>query len=136
MMHSIFRTLLLWGVAATLTTSLTQGQTTASGQEVDLAVTYLAQRNNLTQGGSFWGLGGDLELSATVYRGLGLAMNIAGSEAKNIQGTGIGLNTVTTTFGPRYTWTLPSRKLAVFGQGLIGISNGWNSLSGSRGGVL
>ena len=135
MMHSILRTLLLWGVAATLTTSLIQGQTAASGQEVDLAVTYLAQRSNLTPGEFFWQQGGDLELSATVYRGLGLAMNIAGSEAKNIQRTGIDLNTVTTTFGPRYSWSRPSRKLAVFGEGLIGISNGWNSLFPATGGA-
>jgi hypothetical protein len=56
MMHSIFRTLLLCAVAATPATSLILGQTVACGQEVDLAVTYLAQRSNLTPGEFFWRL--------------------------------------------------------------------------------
>ena len=72
--------------------------------------------------------GGDIDLSATVYRGFGIAMNVAGTQAQDISGTGIDLDTVTATFGPRYTWSRPSKRISIFGQGLIGISNSWNSL--------
>ena len=62
-------------------------------------------------------------------------MNIEGSRAANIQGTGVNLTTVTTTFGPRYTWSPRSRKLAVFGQALIGESHGLNSIFPSSSGA-
>ncbi len=125
-MRMSLRTLLLWGAAAASTTSLVWGQTPAPKQEVDLAITYLAPRSNLTTGQFFWGQGGDFELSTQWPRGFGLAMNIAGSKATNLAGSGFDLDMVTTTFGPRYTWH--RRKIAVFGQGLIGEANAWNSL--------
>lgn len=128
MMHSILRTSLLLGAVSITAIASARAQAPASGHEVDLAVTYLSARSNLTPGQFFWQQGGDAELSATFYHGLGLAMNIAGSEAQNIAGSGVDLNMVTATFGPRYTQTLPSHKLAVFGQGLIGVSNAWNSV--------
>ena len=128
-----FRNLLLLGAATTLSTSPLCGQTPAPRQEVDLAVTYLAQRSNLTPGQFFWRQGGSAELSAEAYHGFGIAMNIAGSQSTNIKGTGVDLDTLTTTFGPRYTWH--RRKLAVFGQGLIGESHAWNSLFPATGGA-
>ena len=51
-MRPSLRNLLLWGAAATLTTSSLWGQTPTPRQKVDLAVTYLAQRSNLTPGHS------------------------------------------------------------------------------------
>lgn len=128
-----FRNLLLLGAATTLSTSPLCGQAPAPRQEVDLAVTYLAQRSNLTPGQFFWRQGGSAELSAEAYHGFGIAMNIAGSQSTNIKGTGVDLDTLTTTFGPRYTWH--RRKLAVFGQGLIGESHAWNSLFPATGGA-
>jgi hypothetical protein len=55
-------------------------------------------------------------------------MNLTGLNATNTQGNGIDLDTITTTIGPRYSWSRPSRKLVFFGQGLIGDSHGSNSL--------
>jgi hypothetical protein len=133
-MRTLLRNLLLWGAATTLTTSSLLGQAPAPRHEVDLAVTYLAQRSNFTPGQFFWRQGGTFELSAEAYHGFGIAMNIAGSEASNIQGTGIDLNTLTTTFGPRYTWH--RHKVAVFGQGLIGESHAWNSFFPQTGGAV
>ena len=133
-MRMSFRNLLLWGAAATVTTNSLWGQTPAPRQEVDLAVTYLAQRSNLTPGQFFWRQGGTFELSTQGPHGLGIAMNIEGSEASNILGTGIDLDTLTTTFGPRYTWH--HRKVAVFGQGLIGESHAWNSYFPQTGGPV
>jgi len=135
MMNSILRTSLLLGVVSMTAIASAGAQTPAPApgheineHEVDLAVTYLSVRSNLTPGQFFWQQGGDAELSATFYHGLGIAMNIAGSEAQNISGTGVDLDMVTATFGPRYTLNLPKRRLAVFAQGLIGISNAWNSV--------
>ena len=128
------RNLLLWGAAATVTTSSLWGQVPDPKQEVDLAVTYLTQRSNLTPGQFFWRQGGVFELSAQGPHGFGIAMNIAGSEATNIRGTGIDLDSLTTTFGPRYTFH--HRKASVFGQGLIGESHAWNSLFPQAGGAV
>jgi outer membrane immunogenic protein len=136
-MRNTLRYLLLIGVAVISTTTMKGQQTAAapSHHEVDLALTYSAQRSNLTSGSNFWRQGGTVELSAEAYRGLGIAMNINGSRSSNINGTGVNLTTVTTTFGPRYTWSRPSRKLSVFGQGLIGGSHGMDSVFPSPAGV-
>ncbi len=136
-MRSALRNLLLLG-AVTLSGSTPSllGQAPASRQEVDLAVTYLSQRSNITPGNFFWRQGGTAELSAEVYHGFGIALNLAGSEATNILGTGIDLNTLTITVGPRYTWHPRTGKLSVFGQGLIGESHGWNSLFPHTGGAV
>ena len=129
-MRGIFRTLLLMG-AATFTTTLLHGQQpaiAASHVETDLALTYSVQRSNQTNGASFWQQGGALDLSAQFYHGWGIAMNVAGERASNINNSNVNLTMVATTFGPRYTWSLPSRKLTVFGQGLIGEAFGSDSI--------
>jgi hypothetical protein len=132
-MRTTLRVLLLTGVAA-FTTTMMKGQQTAatpfhtSHQEVDLALTYAALHSNLTTGTNFWQQGGTVELSAEVYRGLGVVANIAGGRASNINNTGVNLTTVTTTFGPRYTWSPRHRKLALFGQGLFGEAHGLDSI--------
>lgn len=133
-MRMSFRNLLLWAAATTFITTSCWGQRPAPKREVDIAFTYLAQRSNLTPGQFFWRQGGAFELSAEAYHGFGLAMNIAGSTATNINGTGVDLNTLSTTAGPRYTWH--RRKVAVFGQGLIGESHAWNSLFPQTGGAV
>lgn len=115
-----------------------QAQTGAvAGHEVDLAVTYTAERSNLVSTPVFWReQGGAFSLSAEFFHGLGAGMNIAGSRVTNINGTGINLSTVTTTFGPTYTWSPASRKYAIFGEGLIGESHGFDGLFPSSSGAL
>ena len=100
--------------------------------ELDLAVTYSAQRGTAVGGSSFWAQGGSAELSATVYHGLGGAMDIAGNRASNISPSGVGLTMITTTFGPRYTWSHTLRgefqkRISLFGQTLIGEAHGLDS---------
>lgn len=129
-MRTTLCVLLLTGAAALATTTMKGQQNTVapSHPEIDLAVTYSAGRSNLTGGDAFWQQGGAMELSAEVYHGLGIAANIAGGRASNIDGTGVNLTTVTTTFGPRYTWSPKRRTLAIFGQGLIGEAHGLDSV--------
>jgi hypothetical protein len=105
---------------------------TSDHQEVDVAVTYTEQYSNLVATPTFWQPGGSVELSAQVYRGLGLAANISGNTVPNAANSGIGLSIVSADFGPRYTYYKPigaehKRTIAVFGQGLIGQAWGFNS---------
>jgi hypothetical protein len=109
-------------------------------QEVDLGVTYTAQHSNLVSTPTFWQQGGSVELSTQTWRGLGVAANITGTEVGSAANSGVGLDMLTTTFGPRYTWykprgASPKRSLAIIGQGLIGEAHGWNSYFPSAGGV-
>ena len=112
-----------------------QGQHTSAApsrplsQEVDLSITYTAQQSNLVTGSDFWRQGGSVELSAVAFKSLGIAANVTGSRIANIQGTGINLTSVTTTFGPRYIWLPRSGRYAVFGQGLLGEFHGLDSFS-------
>jgi hypothetical protein len=135
-MRTTLRALLLLG-AATLTVSPMRGQQTAAApsdlrshaaQEVDLAFTYAPMRSDLTNTTPFWSQGGGFELSAGFYHGLGIAMDINGSHAGNAGGSGVSLNIVNTTFGPRYTWAPHLQRYSVFGQGLIGESHGFDSI--------
>jgi hypothetical protein len=105
---------------------------TSDNHEVDVAVTYTEQYSNLVATPTFWQPGGSVELSAQVYRGLGLAANITGNTVPNAANSGIGLSIVSADFGPRYTYYRPigaehKRTIAVFGQGLIGQAWGFNS---------
>jgi hypothetical protein len=135
-MHSVSRYFLLLAAPLLIATGL-QAQAPAAGsttghREVDLAVTYTAQHSNLVSNPTFWQQGGGIELSTQTYRGLGIAANITGTEVGSAANSGVGLNMLTTTFGPRYTWYKPrgtsqKRSLAIFGQGLIGEAHGWNS---------
>lgn len=105
-MRLITRILLCVGTSITLSAALEAQQrssTTPSHAELDVAIIYGAQRSTLAGGSDFWQQGGSMEVAATVYHGLGLAMNIAGTHASGISSSGVDLTMVTTTFGPRYT---------------------------------
>ena len=59
-------------------------------------------------------------------------MDIAGNRASNISPSGVGLTMITTTFGPRYTWSHTLRgefqkRISLFGQTLIGEAHGLDS---------
>jgi hypothetical protein len=96
--------------------------------QLDVAVTYNAVRSNAAGDNSFWMQGGSVQIEGRIWRGLGVVADVAGSHASNINGSGVGLDMVTATFGPRYTWTSASHKVAIYGQGLVGEANGFNSL--------
>lgn len=113
---------------------------TSGHQEVDVAVTYTEQYSNLVSTPTFWQPGGSAEVSAQVYRGLGLAANVTGNNVPNAANSGIGLSIVSANFGPRYTYYRPigaehKRSVAIFGQGLIGQAWGFNSYFPSMAGV-
>lgn len=95
---------------------------------IDLAVTYDALHTNQITAQSFWMQGGAVELGARAYRGLGIAARVEGLHAGANSTTGEPLSLVATVFGPRYTLETRSHRYAIFGEGLVGISNGFHSL--------
>ena len=126
-------------VAASAAAQMQQPPTQAR-PELDIAFTYTAQHSNTTAGHGFWMQGGSAQLSSTVYRGLGVVADVTTTRASRINGTGVNLTLVTTTFGPRYTFTLPAgggsaRSWEIFGEAMGGIANGLDSAFPSTTGV-
>jgi hypothetical protein len=72
--------------------------------------------------------GGSLQIHGQFWRGLGVVADVAGLHSGNASGTGVGLDLVTATFGPRYTWSPAHRTYSLFGQVLTGEANGLNSV--------
>lgn len=140
MMGKMFRRILLLGSVWTMGLSaLAQQQSMPASHktDVDAAITYVAERAKIagTDCGCFWLQGGSGDFAFTFYHGIGLAMNLTGVHAGNIQ-SGLELDTAMFALGPRYTWRLPKSKfhyagregLALFGEGLFGGAHGFNSV--------
>jgi hypothetical protein len=124
-------TVLLLG--AILTTGSLAAQTaapqTAAPQRqgsTDIAFTWDGMHSDIVGGGSFWMQGAGLQLHERFWRGLGVVADIAGTRTANIHSTGVGLNLITVTFGPRYTWS--RRRVSLYGQGLVGEAFGFDGL--------
>lgn len=132
------RYFLMLGAGSLMTVSLGAQAARTDHHEVDLAVTYTAQYSNLVSTPTFWQQGGGVGLSTQTTHGFGVAANITGTRTRNAANSGVGLDMVTATFGPRYTRYKSSAKhsLAIFGQGLIGEAHGFNSYFPSAGGAL
>jgi len=95
---------------------------------VEVALTYNAAYSGTAGSKSFWMQGGSAELDATLFRGFGLAADFAGLHTGNINSSGVGLDMVTTTFGPRYAWKPAKGKYSIFGKALVGEAFGFNSV--------
>lgn len=95
---------------------------------LSLALTYDATLANSITSESFWMEGGRVQICGDFYHGFGVVADIAGMNASNIRSTGISLDMVTATFGPRYTWSRPNSRTSFYGQGLLGVANGFNGL--------
>lgn len=95
---------------------------------LQVAVLYNSTRSQTLGSTSFWMQGAGMQIEGRFYRGLGAVADVTGSHIAAIGSTGVGLDLVTATFGPRYTWTLGRRKYAVFGQALAGTGIGFNSV--------
>lgn len=95
---------------------------------LELAVTYSALRTNPVEQSNFWMNGGSFQMEGRFYHGLGAVADVSGFHASNVGPSAVDLNIITATFGPRYTWQFPHRRLMLFGEGLLGEANGFNSL--------
>ena len=64
--------------------------------------------SNATTTDRFWMHGGSAQLHGQLYRGLGVVAEVSGAHTGGINSSGVGLDDVTATFGPRYTWSPPT----------------------------
>lgn len=100
----------------------------AQQPRVDLGVTYVAEHSlRAATNQSFWMQGGAIELGANVWRGWGVAADIAGTHTGSIASSGVPLSLVTATFGPRYRWHA-QHKVSAYGEALVGEADGFRSL--------
>jgi len=99
----------------------------APPSRLEVAVTYSATRSDVVGGSSFWMQGGAVQAHSQFYRGWGVVADVAGLHEGNIQSSGVGVDVVTATFGPRYTWHASHARSAFYGQALLGIANGFHS---------
>jgi hypothetical protein len=117
----------MMALLAALTVTNASGSQSLESAPIDLAVTYDTLHTNHITSQTFWMQGGAIELGAQFYRGLGIVARVEGDHA-GASATGEPLSLVTTVFGPRYTMETRSKRYAIFGEGLVGISNGFKSL--------
>jgi outer membrane usher protein FimD/PapC len=102
---------------------------------LQIAVTYNAQSTNIDTTNRFWTQGGSAQLEGRFWRGLGAVADVAEIHTANMHNSGVGLDLLTATFGPRYTWQLPRKKLNVYGQFLAGEAWGMHSTFPASGGA-
>ncbi len=124
----VFKFTSLFIVGALIAAAYTaQAQKETEGR-LDLALSYQAMRSNPVGGSNFWLQSGSMELHGQFWRGLGAVAEISGFHQGNVDSTGVSLDIVTATFGPRYTWFFPHSRLSVYGQALAGEAFGFNSV--------
>lgn len=131
MRNSVYGTVILAGALMT-SGVVAWGQKTSSEQPAatsfEIAISYDASRTNVINGNSFWMQGGSVQMHGQFWHGLGVVADVAGLHTNSIHNSGVGLDMVTATFGPRYTWSLRSARYSLFGQALAGEANGINSI--------
>jgi hypothetical protein len=107
---------------------LAQNATVQPKYPLDVAITYSAAMSNATTTDRFWMQGGSAQLHSELYRGLGVVAEVSGAHTGSINSSGVGLDIVTATFGPRYTWSPVHSRYSIFGQALVGEANGFSSV--------
>ena len=95
---------------------------------LEVTVMYQAVRVNPVSGSGAWLQGGSVQVGAQFWRGLGEFAEIAGAHNASFSSNGVGLDLVTATFGPRYTWAYPHSRISAYGQALAGEAFGINSV--------
>lgn len=131
-MRITFVSLLLLGA---MTNLAMQAQSTVPAShhgKLDIAATYDAFAANTVNANRFWSQGGSIQVDGRIWRGLGVVADVSGQHSANMHGSGVGLDLVTATFGPRYTWVPAKHKTSVFGQVLAGEANGFHSVFPSK----
>ncbi len=103
----------------------------------DVAATFSFEHAQVAQpnGNSFWLKGGSREGAGTFWKGLGLAANLTGEHASNIQ-NGVSLGKIAYMAGPRYTYDMSrytdtytkKHSTHVFGEALFGGVHAFDSV--------
>jgi len=132
-MRAQFSRLLLWSVLAMIAPAMpgmAQKATanSRSPQTFDVAFTFNGASANQVGGSRFWMSGAGMQVHDRFCGGWGMVADISGLHTGNINSSGVGLDMVTTVFGPRYTWSPGQRRFNLYGQGLVGEVFAFNTL--------
>ena len=132
-MHTHLRSMLLLGamITALCTATIAQSAATksaATAYPLQVAVTGGGMVANAITSKSFGMTGGSVELAGRFYGNRSAVADVAGMHKAQAGSTGAGLDLVTATFGPRYTWQPIGKKYALFGQALAGSAFGFNTV--------
>jgi hypothetical protein len=98
------------------------------GFHLSAAGSYSPVRFRELSGNSFWVQGGGIQVAARKGDHLGLVADARGFHTSNINSSGVGLDLITVTGGPRYSLSFAQHKVSVFGQGLAGGAMAFNGL--------
>jgi hypothetical protein len=108
----------------------------ATQPALEVAFTYEGTSSDSTTSSHFWMQGGGAQIHGQFYHGLGVVADISGAHIANINSTGVGLDMVTATFGPRYTWSPKHSRSSFYAQGLVGEAWGMNSVFPNPAGAM
>jgi|HubBroStandDraft_1064217.scaffolds.fasta_scaffold05532_4 hypothetical protein len=126
------RLLLVSSIALTTLAIECRAQNSTSNKEpeseFDMAFTFNASSANQVTGSRFWMEGAGMQAHDRFLGGLGVVADIAGTHTSNINSSGVGLDMITATFGPRYTWHPRRQRFDLYGQGLVGEAFAFNSV--------
>lgn len=104
------------------------GSRTSHAQRmVEAALSYTFSYANTTSPKQFWQNGGSLDLHGQLLQGVGVVRRLDALHTSNMDGTGVGLDLVTVTFGPRLTWSPHGERFRCYGEASGGPSKGFNS---------
>jgi hypothetical protein len=123
--------LLLLGamMTASLSAQNNQNGSTPGPGNLEVAVTWDFSAADVVGGNGFTMQGGGgVQLHGQFWRGLGAVADVGGLHSGNMHNSGVGLDLVTATFGPRYTWQPARRRCAVYAQFLVGEASGLHSV--------
>jgi hypothetical protein len=104
------------------------GPESQSPPRLEVAVLYNSLLSNVSRANRFWMQGGSIQVDGQFWHGLGAEAEISGFHAQNANNEGVGLDMVTTTFGPCYRWSPAHHRYSFFGHALVGAVNGFNSV--------
>ena len=124
---------LIYGLAFTLA-AITSASLAARGQSrevepaVEVALTYNSTMTNVTTSSTFWMQGGSVQVSSRVWGNLGIAGDVVALHTGNVNNSGVALDLISYTAGPRYTWKPSHSNFTCFGEALGGVAHGANSI--------
>lgn len=139
MLPNFRKGLLLLGALTTATLAVAQSAPGRNARPVtiDVAATFIFEHSQVAQqnGNRFWPKGGGVNAAFTVWKGVGLAVDVSGEHASNIQ-NGVNLSKIAVMAGPRYTFNIPrlgestngGYRARAFVQGLLGPTHAFDSL--------
>jgi hypothetical protein len=141
-MPGTFRHIVLFlGTLTTLTGMAQHPPVKPTPAEIDVAITYVAERAKIASidCGCFWLQGGGMNAAVTFHRGLGVAANLTGGHASNVA-PGVDLDKVSFMMGLRYThpvkrWFGRTGGSRLFAEGLIGGVHSFNTVVPTSAGV-